>query len=47
MAWEQIKPEIYEKWKKYWFNTHPDNIAEYSWNYLFTGGKQIRPRLFC
>jgi len=47
MAWEQVQSAIYEKWKKYWFNTHPDNIAEYSWNYLFTGGKQIRPRLFC
>jgi len=47
MSWEEIKRPLYEKWKKYWFDTHPHNIAEYSWNYLFTGGKQIRPRLFC
>jgi geranylgeranyl pyrophosphate synthase len=47
MAWEEIKPVIYDKWKRYWFDTHPKQIATYSWDYLFTGGKQIRPRLFC
>jgi len=47
MSWDEIKLPIYEKWKTYWFDTHPSNIAEYSWNYLFTGGKQIRPKLFC
>ena len=47
MSWEQIKPDVYDKWKKHWFDTHPIEIATYSWDYLFTGGKQIRPRLFC
>ena len=45
--WNDNKYIIYEKWKQYWFNTHPQDIAEYSWNYLFSGGKQIRPTLFC
>jgi len=47
MSWETLKPRIYDKWKQYWYQTHPVNIAEYSWNYLFTGGKEIRARLFC
>lgn len=47
MSWEVHKPHIYEKWKTYWYHTHPIDIAEYSWNYLFTGGKEIRARLFC
>jgi hypothetical protein len=45
--WNRKKEEVYNKWKQYWFNTHPIEIAEYSWNYLFSGGKQIRPTLFC
>ena len=47
MSWDTLKPDIYKKWKTYWFATHPKNIAQYSWDYLFTGGKQIRPKLFC
>lgn len=47
MSWETLKPRIYDKWKQYWYDTHPADIAEYSWNYLFTGGKEIRARLFC
>lgn len=47
MSWDILKKDIYEKWKPYWFQVHPREIAEYSWNYLFTGGKQIRPNLFC
>jgi len=47
MSWDILKKEMYEKWKPYWFQVHPPEIAEYSWNYLFTGGKQIRPSLFC
>ncbi len=45
--WRDKKEEVYNKWKQYWFNTHPNEIAEYSWEYLFSGGKQIRPTLFC
>ena len=47
MAWERHRLLIHEKWKKEWFQTHPPEIAEYSWDYLFTGGKEIRARLFC
>ncbi len=45
--WDILKVEIEERWKKYWLETHPTDIGEYSWNYLFTSGKQIRPKLFC
>lgn len=47
MSGGSFKMPIQDKWKKYWFDTHPPDIAEYSWNYLFTGGKEIRSRLFC
>ena len=47
MSWDILKEEIYEKWKSHWFQIHPHDIADYSWNYLFTGGKQIRSKLFC
>jgi len=47
MSWDIYKSSIHQKWKKYWIDTHPPEIGEYSWNYLFTGGKEIRPRLFC
>lgn len=45
--WEKYKGPLYKKWKEYWYQTHPPPIAEYTWNYLFTGGKEIRARLFC
>lgn len=47
MSWDILKDAIYKKWKQYWFEVHPPDVAEYSWNYLFTGGKQIRSNLFC
>lgn len=47
MLWDLLKIPIYEKWKAHWFDTHPHDLAEYSWNYLFTGGKEIRAHLFC
>lgn len=47
LAWDVLKPNIYEKYKQVWFQNHPNNVAEYSWNYLFSGGKEIRPKLFC
>lgn len=47
MSWDSLKIKIYEKWKVHWFAIHPPDVAEYSWNYLFTGGKQIRAHLFC
>lgn len=45
--WENQKEPIYNKWKEYWFTTHPSDVAVYTWDYLFTGGKEIRARLFC
>ena len=47
MSWDVLKQDIYDKWKPYWFQLHPPDVAEYSWNYLFTGGKEIRAKLFC
>jgi geranylgeranyl pyrophosphate synthase len=47
MSWDSFKTEIYEKWRKIWIESHPPEIGEYSWDYLFTGGKRIRPKLFC
>lgn len=47
MYWNVLKQPVYEKWKKYWYDIHPHDVAEYSWDYLFNGGKEIRPKLFC
>ena len=47
MLWEIHRPHIHQKWKQYWYDTHPHAIAEDSWEYLFTGGKEIRAKLFC
>lgn len=46
-VWNTYRQGIIEKYKQIWYQTHPSDIAEYSWNYLFTGGKEIRPKLFC
>jgi hypothetical protein len=45
--WEILRPHIHQKWKTYWYQTHPPDIAAESWEYLFSGGKEIRARLFC
>jgi len=45
--WEILRPHIHQKWKTYWYQTHPPDIATESWEYLFSGGKEIRARLFC
>jgi len=47
MLWEIHRPHIHQKWKQYWYDTHPSSIADQSWDYLFTGGKEIRAKLFC
>ena len=47
MLWQKNKEVVYEKYKKKWLDEHPIEIGEYSWNYLFNGGKQLRPTLFC
>ncbi len=45
--WEILRPHIHQKWKTHWYQTHPPDIAAESWVYLFSGGKEIRARLFC
>jgi len=45
--WDVWKEQVHTKWRTHWFSQHPASVAEYSWNYLFTGGKEIRPKLFC
>jgi hypothetical protein len=45
--WDNYKSEIYNKWQLKWFEIHPPDIAEYSWNYLFTDGKELHAKLFC
>jgi len=47
MSWEVHRPHIHDKWKTEWWKIHPPDIAKTSWDYLFTGGKEIRARLFC
>jgi len=47
MLWEIHRPQIHHKWQQYWYKTHPQDIAKDSWEYLFTGGKEIRAKLFC
>ena len=46
-AWEEWKRPVYEQWKAEWLRTHPAEVGDASWEYLFTGGKEIRARLFC
>ena len=45
--WSNYKGAVLDKWKEEWLKSHENSIGEYSWNYLFEGGKQIRPTLFC
>jgi hypothetical protein len=47
MIWNTSKITVYDKWRTHWFAIHPPDVAEHTWNYLFTGGKEIRPTLFC
>lgn len=46
-SWEEARAGLYLRWKAWWLERHPKDIGEYSWEYLFERGKQIRPRLFC
>lgn len=46
-VWDKYKVNIHAKWRQKWFESHPIDLAEYSWEYLFTGGKEIRAKLFC
>jgi hypothetical protein len=45
--WEEHRAVIHEEWRAEWLRTHPPILGEATWNYLFTGGKEIRARLFC
>ena len=46
-AWDKYRDNIHSKWQHKWFENHPHDVAQYSWDYLFTGGKEIRAKLFC
>jgi hypothetical protein len=46
-SWECLCEDVYRIWKPWWISRHPLDIGEASWVYLFEGGKQLRPRLFC
>lgn len=45
-SWDDAKEPVYAKWKARWLDTHPAEVGETTWTYLFTGGKEIRARLF-
>jgi hypothetical protein len=47
MLWKTNKEHVMDKWKIRWNLLHPEDIGNFTWQYLFTGGKQIRPTLFC
>ena len=47
MAWEQHRTRIHAECRTIWERTHPPHLAGDTWDYLFTGGKEIRARLFC
>lgn len=47
MIWEDERQSVKDKWRKWWNKYHTEEISEYTWNYLFTGGKEIRAKLFC
>ena len=45
--WDDHRAAIHAEWRTEWLRTHPTAIGEATWDYLFTGGKEIRARLFC
>ena len=47
MSWDTFKEPFLKHWKAWWISRHPKRLGEYSWDFLFTKGKQIRPKLFC
>lgn len=46
-SWTVVRNTIHAKWKARWCAIHPVELAEDTWEYLFTGGKEIRASLFC
>lgn len=46
-AWFTIRDQTMKRWKERWIERHPVGIGEATWNAIFSGGKEIRPSLFC
>lgn len=46
-AWFTIRDKTMKRWKERWIERHPIGIGEATWNAIFSGGKEIRPSLFC
>ena len=47
MLWQENRERVINTYREKWLEEHPKEIGEYSWDYFFTGGKQIRPTIFC
>ena len=46
-AWFTIRDKTIKRWRERWIERHPIGIGEATWNAIFSGGKEIRPSLFC
>lgn len=49
-CWNSLRPAVHEKWIQWWIARHPLRshiISIDSWNHIFNGGKEIRPKLYC
>lgn len=46
-AWFAIRDKTMKRWKERWIERHPIDVGEATWNAIFSGGKEIRPSLFC
>lgn len=46
-VWFTIRDQTIKRWKERWIERHPTGIGEATWNAIFSGGKEIRPSLFC
>ena len=45
--WDELKGPVMDKWHHRWLAAHPMEVGTYSWDYLFKGGKELRPQFFC
>ena len=46
-TWKALRETVHAKWCERWCATHPPDLGKDTWEYLFTGGKEIRAQLFC
>ena len=45
VMWATLKGHLLASWRQRWLDTHPIEVGEVSWSYLFSGGKELRPQL--